>query len=328
MSTPRAAEGPDGGTTHRVRVEAAAEERLDRYLAQRLTLSRSHVASLIEDGRVRISNKVPKKSYVPEAGDLIVVEIPPPRPAQALAEDIPLDVLYEDEWLLVVNKPAGMVVHPAPGHSGGTLVNAVLHHVDRLSGIGGVKRPGIVHRLDRDTSGLMIVAKEDRAHRRLSSALSRREIGRGYLAACWGHLNEPRLVIEADIARHPRDRKRMAVVRGARRAVTEVERLETWKAADFLRVRLQTGRTHQIRVHLRHIGHPIVGDPTYGRDWERGLGGEARRWASVFAKRLGRQFLHAAELGFRHPIEDREMSFSAPLPEDLAAAAEWARGAS
>lgn len=318
-------EASDAGVRYGVRVEGPTRERLDRYLAEELSLSRSHIATLIESGRVRIADQVPKKSYIPEPGDLIVVVVPPPEPTAVLPEDIPIDIVYEDQWLLVVNKPAGMVVHPAPGHRGGTVVNALLHRVGELSPVGGAHRPGIVHRLDKYTSGLLIVAREGRAHRRLADALSRRAITRRYLAACWGHLARETLRIEATIGRSRRDRKRMAVVPGVRPAITELERLEVWRSADYVRVQLQTGRTHQIRVHLRHIGHPVVGDREYGAGWERGLSGSGRRWATELAVRVQRQFLHATELGFDHPISGRRMEFKAPLPAELAAAVEWAR---
>lgn len=311
--------------TRRIQIELPTEQRLDRFLAERLSLSRSHVAALIEAGRVRIGSRLPKKSYTPEPGDEIVVEIPAPTPPDVEPEDVPLDVLYEDEGFLVVNKPAGMVVHPGPGHARGTLVNALLHHTDRLSAIGGARRPGIVHRLDKDTSGLIIVAKQEVVHRRLADALSRRKISRQYLAAAWGHIEGDSLLIQADVGRHQRDRKRMAVVPGARPATTEVWRLERWKAADFLKIRLHTGRTHQIRVHLLHIGHPVVGDRQYGCGWERGLSATAGRWAKQLAERVARQFLHAAELRFAHPVSGRVMEFSAPLPPELASAADWAR---
>lgn len=318
-------EGPLDVTTHRIQVELPSEQRLDRFLAEKLSLSRTQAAALIEAGRVSVSSHVPKKSYVPEPGDEIVVEIPAPEAPGIEAEEIPLDILYEDEGLLVVNKPAGMVVHPAPGHSRGTLVNALLHHADRLSPIGGARRPGIVHRLDKDTSGLIIVAKQERVHRRLAEALAKRRISRHYLAAAWGHLEGENLLIQAEVGRHRRDRKRMAVVPGARPAVTEVRRLERWDGADLLEVRLHTGRTHQIRVHLRHIGHPVVGDRQYGEGWERGLSTGGGSWAKQLAKLVPRQFLHAAKLSFSHPVSAQEMEFSAPLPADLAAAAEWAR---
>lgn len=325
MSRVRRVEARDGGATYRIQVDEPAEERLDRYLAERLSLSRSHVAALIRTGRVRIGDRTPKKSYLPEIDDVIVVDVPPPEPTTAVAEDIPVEVLYEDEGFLVVNKPAGMVVHPAPGHRRGTLVNALLHHVGRLSSVGGAHRPGIVHRLDKDTSGLMIVAKDERIHRQLADALAQRKIVRHYLAAAWGHLRDDTLLVEADVGRHRRDRKRMAVVPGARPAVTEIERLERWRAADFLKIRLHTGRTHQIRVHLRHIGHPVVGDRQYAAGWERGLETRVGPWARELASRVGRQFLHAAELSFEHPVSGDRLQFVAPIPNDLAAAAEWAR---
>jgi 23S rRNA pseudouridine1911/1915/1917 synthase len=315
---------PDGSVSYTLQVDEPTQQRLDRYLSEQLDLSRSQVADLIEGGQAEVDGRVPKKSYVPQVGDLISLRVPPPEPLDAVAEEIPVEVLYEDEALLVVNKPAGMVVHPAPGHSRGTLVNALLHRAGRLSSLGGSSRPGVVHRLDKDTSGLIIVAREETAHRRLADALSRRKVFRRYLAACWGHLAEESLEITAEVGRHRGDRKLMAVVPGARPARTEVERLERWRSADYLRVRLFTGRTHQIRVHLRHIGHPVVGDRQYAENWERGLAG-AGRWARDLAARVPRQFLHAAELSFQHPLTGVTLEFEAPLPEDLAAAAEWAR---
>ncbi|UCC74750.1 MAG: RluA family pseudouridine synthase [Gemmatimonadota bacterium] len=311
-----------GHVTYRVEVDEPCGERIDRYLAERLSLSRSQIAALIDAGLVRVADRVPKKSYLPETGDLIVVQVPPPEPTEAVAQDIPIEIVFEDEGFLVVNKPAGMVAHPAPGHPHGTVINALLHHVGKLSTVGGARRPGIVHRLDKDTSGLMIVAKDETVHRRLAEALARREITRRYLAACWGHLPDDTLRVEADVGRHRADRKRMAVVPGSRPAVTEIERLERWTSADYLKVRLLTGRTHQIRVHLRHIGHPVIGDQQYGPGWERGFEG---RWPRELAKRLNRQFLHAAELAFKHPVSGRLLEFSTSLPEDLAAVAEWAR---
>jgi 23S rRNA pseudouridine1911/1915/1917 synthase len=240
-------------------------------------------------------------------------------------EPIPVDVVYEDEHLAVVNKPAGMVVHPAPGHRRGTLVNALLHRIPDLAGVGGRLRPGIVHRLDRDTSGLLVVAKSDAAHRSLSDALRRRLIRRIYTAAAWGHLDESPLTIDAPIGRDRKDRKRMAVVPEGRHAQTRVRVRERWNRADFLDVALKTGRTHQIRVHLAHVGHPVVGDATYGEGWERGMGGPERSWALELARRVPRQFLHARELAFDHPVSGERMRFRAALPEDLAAVARWAR---
>lgn len=309
-------------------VQEDSAQRLDSYLAERLDLSRSRIEQLIGAGQVKVNGVTPRKRDVPRGGDVIVVELPPPEPSHVLPEAIPLEIVFEDEDLAVVNKPAGMVVHPAPGHRSGTMVNALLHQVRDLSGIGGVVRPGIVHRLDRDTSGLMIVAKHDRAHAELSSALRSRQIHRRYLAAAWGHLNQPTVTVDAPIGRHPTQRKRMAVVEGGRRAVTHFRLLERWRAADFLEAELETGRTHQIRVHLLHIGHPVVGDATYGAGRERGFSGAARSWAVALAKRTPRQFLHAHRLGFRHPRTGEPLEFEAPLPADLRAVADWARSTS
>jgi 23S rRNA pseudouridine1911/1915/1917 synthase len=303
-----------------------AGERLDSYLAARLDLSRSRAVQLIEQGRVTIGGAVPKKRDRPAPGDRIEVRIPPPEPSALTPEDIPLEVVYQDDDLLVVDKPAGLVVHPAAGHRSGTLVNALLYAVGDLSGIGGVLRPGIVHRLDRDTSGLMVVAKHDEAHRRLAEALKRRDVRRLYLAAAWGHLAQDEVHVDAPIGRHPTDRRRMAVVPEGRPARTRFTRLERWRAADLVRAELETGRTHQIRVHLLHLGHPVVGDRTYAPERERGFSGPERGWAAALARRVPRQFLHAAELRFRHPRTGAEMVFEAPLPPELAAAAEWARG--
>jgi 23S rRNA pseudouridine1911/1915/1917 synthase len=246
--------------------------------------------------------------------------------ARAEPEDIPLEIVHEDPDIVVVNKAAGMVVHPAPGHPTGTLVNALLHHVQDLSGIGGELRPGIVHRLDRDTSGLLVVAKHDAAHQALSEALRKRKVRRLYRALSWGHLDETPLRIEAPIGRDPRDRKKMAVREDGRRAVSHVRVRERWRAADLVDVALETGRTHQIRVHLAHLGHPVAGDTTYGEGRERGMSGEARPWAEALAKRLPRQFLHARRLQFRHPGSGAVVTFEAPLPEELAAVVRWARG--
>ncbi|MFW5951552.1 MAG: RluA family pseudouridine synthase [Gemmatimonadota bacterium] len=313
-------------STRRLEVaETGAGERLDAWVAARIPeLSRSRVAQLIADGRVRLNGAEARKSERLEPGDTVDVEVPDPAPSQLAAEDIPLDIVFEDEDLAVIDKPAGLVVHPAPGHRSGTLVNALLHHLDDLSGIGGVKRPGIVHRLDKDTSGLLIVAKHDRAHRRLSSALKRREIRRIYLAACWGHLAEDRLTVDAPVGRSQRNRKRMAVVETGRRAVTRFERVERWAAADLVRALLETGRTHQIRVHLAHIGHPVIGDPQYGAGGARGISGSGRVWARELERRVPRQFLHAHRLEFEHPRTGEPLAFEAPLPAPLADAAAWA----
>ncbi|WP_038033922.1 RluA family pseudouridine synthase [Thermopetrobacter sp. TC1] len=310
----------------------AAGERLDRFLAQALTdVSRSRIKSLIAEGRVKVNDSAMRKAARKlAADDVIRVEIPRPRPATPQAEALPLSIVYEDEHLLVVDKPAGMVVHPAPGHESGTLVNALLHHCgESLSGIGGVKRPGIVHRLDRDTSGLIVMAKTDAAHAGLAEQFAAHggdgRLHRRYRALIWG---VPRLVqgtVTAPIGRHPVDRLRMAVVdesRG-RAAVTHYRVLEAFHdakgrpCAAFVECALETGRTHQIRVHMAHIGHPVMGDPLYAR----GFAASARRLddaAQEALQALGRQALHAAELGFVHPITGESMRFSSLLPEDMA----------
>jgi 23S rRNA pseudouridine1911/1915/1917 synthase len=299
--------------------------RLDSYIAERTQLSRSRVEQLIDAGLVTLNGAIPKKRVKPRSGDLISIRIPPPEATGISPEAIPIDIVYQDADIAVLNKPAGLVVHPAPGHRSGTLVNALLHELSDLSGIGGVLRPGIVHRLDRETSGLMIVAKNDRAHQRLADALKHRRISRRYVAAAWGHLQREAITVDAPIGRHPTERRRMAVVEGGRRAVTHFRVLERWRAADLLTAELETGRTHQIRVHLLHIGHPVVGDGTYGAGRERGVSGADRRWAAELAKRTTRQFLHAAELRFEHPRTGEPLTFNAGLPRDLAGVAEWAR---
>jgi 23S rRNA pseudouridine1911/1915/1917 synthase len=308
-------------------VETDEAPRLDTLVAERLGLSRSRAAQLIEAGEVRVNGAVPRKRDRPARGDTVDVRLPPPQPSALNPEAIPLDIIYQDSAFLVVNKAAGLVVHPAPGHATGTLVHALLHRVGDLSGIGGVLRPGIVHRLDRDTSGLMLVAKHDEAHRRLASDLKERRIRRVYLVALWGHLARESVTVDAPIGRDPTERKRMAVLADGRRAVTHFHRVERWTAAELVRAELESGRTHQIRVHARHLGHPVVGDTTYGAGRERGFAGAARQWAGELARRTPRQFLHAAELAFQHPISREDMKFVAPLPPDVEAVARWARGA-
>lgn len=299
--------------------------RLDTYLAARLEVSRARAQRLIEEGHVRVDGRSPRKSERIDPGQEIDVTIPPPVAVGIEPEDLPIEVVYEDDALLVVNKAAGMVVHPSAGHPCGTLVNALMAHVEDLSGIGGELRPGIVHRLDKDTSGLLVVAKRDSAHQTLSEALRRREIKRFYMAASWGHLSESPVTVDAPIGRDPRNRLRMAVVENGRRATTRFRVREDWKAAQLLEVALKTGRTHQIRVHLEHMGHPVVGDRLYGVGWERGLGGGNRGWARELHGRVSRQFLHAWRLSFAHPDTGEQLRFEAPLPAELHEAADWAR---
>lgn len=309
-------------------VEEGQADRLDRFVSDRTGLSRTRVQGLIGAGLVTVDGRPALKSERLEAGASVSVEVPPAEPVEILAEDLPITVIHEDEDLLVVDKAAGMVVHPAPGHRSGTLVNALLFHVKDLSGVGGRMRPGIVHRLDKDTSGLMVVAKSDRAHIALSDALKRRRVKRLYRAACWGHLEESPIMVDAPIGRDPHDRQRMAVVEDGRNAVTRARVKERWLRADLLDVALQTGRTHQIRVHMAHIGHPVVGDEVYGSGWARGMGGPDRIWAKQLERRMHRQFLHAAELVFEHPVTGVRVRFRSPLPDDLASVAAWARSES
>ena len=250
-----------------------------------------------------------RAGYRPRAGEHIEVEIPPPPGREVIAEQIALSVVHEDDDVLVIDKPAGMVVHPAPGNWTGTLANALKGRGGPLSAEGGEDRAGIVHRLDKDTSGLLLVAKTDRAHRVLGAALAARRITRRYAALCWGHLDGDRLTVDKPIGRDPRNRQRMAVLAGGRGAKTDFVRLARFDAADLLRAHLHTGRTHQIRVHLAAVGHPVVGDDTYG-------GGGGRRLVGLAPRR---HFLHAARLVFRHPTTDARIDLRSPLPPDLTA---------
>jgi 23S rRNA pseudouridine1911/1915/1917 synthase len=296
------------GTHHRFTVEEPATARLDALVAARLDLSRTQSATLIATGLVLVGGRREKASYRPRPGEEVTVEVPAPEVREVLGEAIPLDVVYEDEALLVVDKPAGMVVHPAPGNWTGTLVNALVGRGGDLSDEAGEERAGIVHRLDKDTSGLLIVAKEERAHRLLSAAIAQRRVVRRYAALSWGHLDADRVTVEQPVARDPRDRKRMAVVSSGKPARTDFTRLARFDSADLLRAHLHTGRTHQIRVHLASIGHPVVGDDTYG-------GGGGRRLVALPPRR---HFLHAAWLRFRHPTTGAAVELRSPLPPDLA----------
>ena len=296
------------GTHHRFTVEEPATGRLDALVAARLDLSRTQSATLIATGLVLVGGRREKASYRPRPGEEVTVEVPAPEVREVLGEAIPLDVVYEDEALLVVDKPAGMVVHPAPGNWTGTLVNALVGRGGDLSDEAGEERAGIVHRLDKDTSGLLIVAKEERAHRLLSAAIAQRRVVRRYAALSWGHLDADRVTVEQPVARDPRDRKRMAVVSTGKPARTDFTRLARFDSADLLRAHLHTGRTHQIRVHLASIGHPVVGDDTYG-------GGGGRRLVALPPRR---HFLHAAWLRFRHPTTGAAVELRSPLPPDLA----------
>jgi len=296
----------------------SAGRRLDEVVAELAGVSRAAAARWVADGRVLVDGRPRPKSHRLHGGEGLAWE-PPPEPAAGppAGEPLPLAVRWEDEHLLVVAKPAGVVVHPAPGHPAGTLVNALLGRASRaagevagsgLSAAGGSDRPGIVHRLDKDTSGLLVVAKDDATHLALARELAAHRVERAYLALAQGHLAAATGTVDAPVGRHPRDRKRMAVVASGRRAVTHWRVEERLRAADLVEARLETGRTHQIRVHLAHLRHPVAGDRTYGAD-------------PALAARLGlgRPFLHAWRLAFRHPATGQQVTVTDPLPAELAA---------
>lgn len=281
--------------------------RLDKFLTgRRPDLSRAFLQTLVADGMVEVNGKARKANYAVKLSDTVTLEIPPPAPTEVVGEDIPLDVLYEDEDVLVINKPAGMVVHPAAGHASGTVVNAVVSHAPEIV-TGNHERPGIVHRLDRDTSGVMLIAKNDAALHELQRQFAEREVHKTYLALVNGRVKTPNGKIDAPLTRDPDDRKRIAVAKGqnGRHAVTVFTVLEQVERYALLRVEPETGRTHQIRVHLAFLKHPVVGDAVYGKK-KNELG-------------LERQFLHAWRITFMHPANRMPMTFVAPLPEDLKA---------
>ncbi len=289
-------------TEHRFVCETPGA-RLDKFLAESdAGISRSAAASLIESGAVLLNGKPANKKQKLCAGDEVLVRIPEPVPYEAKAENIPLDIVYEDADLLVVNKPKGMVVHPAAGNYEGTLVNALLYHCgDSLSGINGVLRPGIVHRIDKDTSGLLIVAKNDNAHQKLAAQIKEHSFAREYEAVVFGSLRDDRGVVDAPIGRHPVDRKKMCVTeKNSKHAVTHYEVLRRYKGYTHIKCVLETGRTHQIRVHMAYLGHPVAGDPVYGVKNEK----------VAFTG----QCLHARKIGFVHPVSGQYLEFSSDLP--------------
>jgi len=285
-------------------------ERIDLYLIKRgISLSRSRIQKLIEEGQILVNDHPTRASYRVREGDRIDLRIPPPAPLELIPEEVPLDLLYEDEVLLVINKPAGMVVHPAPGHDKGTLVHALLHHCRGLPGIGGRERPGIVHRLDKETSGVMVIAKTDAAHQRLSKQFKQHTIDRRYLAIVSGKVAKNSGKIQLSIGRDRIDRKKISArTARPREAETHYAVRERFRIATLLEVYPQTGRTHQIRVHMAHLGHPVVGDKIYGG-----------RSARLFEINVDRQMLHAERLGFIHPVSGERMIFSASMPADMEA---------
>jgi 23S rRNA pseudouridine1911/1915/1917 synthase len=311
--------------------EEESGERLDSWLAARIPeLSRSRIQKAFKEGEVLIGDMpVGKSSRKLRGGESVTLRFSPPKQLEVLAEDIPLDIIYEDEGLLVVNKAAGMVVHPAPGNETGTMVNALMAHCDDLSGIGGYLRPGIVHRLDAWTTGLLVVAKSDEVHISLSRQLMEKAVTRIYKALVWGEMPAEDGAIDAPIGRSRSDRKKMAVIReGGRDAMTYYSVVDTFPPLQYIRLKLGTGRTHQIRVHLNHIGHPVLGDPEYGgRKFKKGNlpKKEADRGAKALSL-IERQALHAGELSFFHPLLEKEMTFKAPLPDDFRAVLEMCTG--
>ena len=298
-------------------VLALATERLDRFLADQLGISRTQSARLVAAGCVTVSGSVARASRMMGRGEVIGVTYPENEaPREFVPNDIPLDVIFEDEHLAVIDKPAGLVVHPAPGHWNDTLVNALVARGTTLAG-GAEGRPGIVHRLDRETSGLIIVAKTELVHRKLAAMIAARRVTRVYAALVWGHLDHDKVIIEAPISRHLRDRKRMAILPEGRLSRTDAYSIARLGPVNLLRLELHTGRTHQIRVHLESIGHPVVGDPVYtGGGWKR-ISGTGRARARALEALAPRQALHAALLAFRHPVSGTPLRVTAPWPVDL-----------
>jgi 23S rRNA pseudouridine1911/1915/1917 synthase len=296
-------------------------ERIDKFLAHQIeNSSRSRIEKLIESGLVLVNGAKVKPSYRISPGERIVVKIPKtPRPSIE-PEPIPLNIIYEDEYLLVVNKPAGMVTHPGYGNYTGTLVNALLYHCSKLSTVnvkGDEIRPGIVHRIDKDTTGLLVVAKDDETHRHLADQFYHRMVDREYWAIVWGHFKNRRGIIQTELGRSKTDRKRFAVVQGGKPAITEYEVLEKFEFLSLVRLKLKTGRTHQIRVHLSYVGHPVFGDPTYGGRRIAWGGVNKKKIVSELLKIIPRQALHAKTLGFIHPAKNEFMKFDSELPEDM-----------
>lgn len=288
--------------TYTIELEQAGE-RIDKALSSlQSEWSRNQLAGWIADGVVKVNNEEVKAKYKVKEGDVIQIDVPEPEPLEVIPEDLQLEIVYEDSDVLVVNKPRGMVVHPAPGHMTGTLVNGLMHHCQDLSGINGVLRPGIVHRIDKDTSGLLMVAKHDVAHQSLVNQLVNKTVTRKYTALVHGHIAHDKGTIDAPIGRDPKDRQKQAIVDNGKHAVTHFQVVERFGDFTLVECRLETGRTHQIRVHMNYIGFPLVGDPKYGPKKTIDFGG---------------QVLHAGVLGFVHPITNEYLEFEAPIPVDF-----------
>ena len=305
----------DGGSVTVTSLPSDSGKRLDSFLSEALSVTRSAAARLITDGNVTLLGQTANKNYKLKGGEAFSVVLPEPEPCEAVPENIPLDIVYEDDDIIVVNKPQGMVVHPACGNPSGTLVNALMYHCgDRLSGIGGVIRPGIVHRIDKDTGGLLVVAKNDEAHICLSEDIKEHKVERIYHAITLGNFKDDKGTVNAPIGRHPTDRKRMAIVRDpsmrSREAITHWSVIERFGRFTHIRCELETGRTHQIRVHMASVGHSLLGDGVYG--------GGGTEFEAKHRKLINGQCLFAAELILTHPRTKAKMHFEAPLPENFA----------
>ncbi len=303
-------------------------ERIDTFLTGNIAnISRTRIQQLIQIDMILVNGETIKPSFIVSGGEKVEVTLPRPQKTEVLAENIPLDILYEDKFLIVINKPPGMVVHPAIGNREGTLVNALLYYCKDLSGINGVIRPGIVHRLDKDTSGILVAAKDDVSHRYLSCQFSDRTILRDYTALVWGHLKKKSGKIETFYGRSPKNRKKMAVLPEGKLAITNYSVIEEVPLLSLVRLRLGTGRTHQIRVHMAHLNHPVFSDYTYGGRNRRlgSLNTNDRNIAAFYLECLPRQALHAKTLGFIHPETEKEMFFESQLPEDIQGLLDLAR---
>jgi len=316
---------PDGDKTRYFEIRTSSELnniRLDRFLAEypEIDITRTQIQKLINNGLVLVNGRTVAKNYIIKKDEVVSVTIPPPRRLEITAEAIPLEIVHEDDFLAVVNKPAGMVTHPGAGNYSGTLTNALVHHFEKLARGSTCERPGIVHRLDKNTSGLILVAKTDDIYLLLQQLMQRREIKRTYIALVCGHLDRPEGEIDLPIGRSIKDRKKMAVTNiGSRSARTDFHVTDSFRSYDLLKVRLHTGRTHQIRVHFSHLGHPVFGDPDYGGrlKWHRGLFGPERRLGQRLLEIINRQALHAHGLTFIHPVTGEKIVLEIGLPEDF-----------
>ena len=300
-------------------VNGKSEVRIDKYLTSRIDVSRNQNSKLIKEGKVRVNGAQVKPNYTVRIGDVVSVEIPKPEKPDITPEDIPLDIIYEDEYFIVVNKPPGLVVHPGAGHWQGTLVSGLLGYTRNLSDAGGEFRPGIVHRLDKDTSGLIVVAKNNEAHWKVAEKFSNREIYKEYIAFVWGLPAPDAGTIDRPIGRSKSNRKKFVVTPDGREAVTEYRVLSDYRVVSLVSLCLKTGRTHQARVHMKSIGHPVLGDKEYGgsKVCVKGLNKEEMELARNLLKVVTRQMLHACKLRFIHPFFNKELSLEAPLPDDF-----------